>query len=84
MRLQEWVPYVIAAGNIISLLLTRDGHRSGFVLLVLAQALFVAYAELTGQQGFFLQNVLMTILAVHSWVEWTRTPPMLLLNRGVK
>ena len=75
--LTEWGPYVLAAGNVGSLILTRAGEKFGFVLLLLAQAFFIWYAGVTGQSGFILQNLVMGAVAVDSWVRWSRKTPVL-------
>jgi hypothetical protein len=83
--LTEWCPYVIAAGNIGSLIFTRAGEKFGFVLLFLAQILFVWYANVTGQPGFSWQNLVMAAVAVQSYWQWSvGGPPVRVLAMAAR
>jgi uncharacterized iron-regulated membrane protein len=72
----QWVPYVISIGNVASFLLALRGLKlSGSISLLAAQALFVVYADLTGQPGFLFQNVLMIGSALYGIIAWWRKRP---------
>jgi hypothetical protein len=72
MKLQDWVPWVVALGNCSSLYLTTRGKPSGFWVLILAQIVFAVYVLFTGQPGFLVQNAAMTVMAIAGIVRWRR------------
>lgn len=70
--LQQWVPWVLASGNIASAVLTGRRRLSGWTVLAATQLLFIAYAVLTAQWGFLPQNIAMTTVAVINHRTWSR------------
>jgi len=71
-QLQHWFPAAIAVGNVSSLWLTTRGRVSGFVVLAATQLAFTAYSLFTGQPGFVIQNIVMTIMAALGVRKWLR------------
>lgn len=60
-----WFPFVISAGNASSFLLSSFRRPlPGAGVLFVTQALFIAYSTMTGQYGFYVQNVVMMVAAV--------------------
>ena len=49
------IPWIIGIGNLVSAVMVGKGKASGWVVMLLAQALFVVYGLATNQQGFILQ-----------------------------
>lgn len=70
--LTVWVPWVLAAGNATSALLTGRKYIQGWYVLGVTQIAFVAYAIATEQHGFILQNIIMTMIAVYNTLHWRR------------
>jgi hypothetical protein len=70
--IELWVPWVLATGNVGSAYLSGKRNKWGWALLVFTQLLFVAYAIITGQYGFLLQNVVMATIGVVNYVKWMR------------
>lgn len=68
----QWVPWLLATGNVSSAFCTGKGLNAGWVLLVLTQLGFIVYAVATGQPGFLLQNVAMIAIGVYNFVKWRR------------
>jgi len=68
----QWVPWLLAAGNVSSAFCTGKGLNAGWVLLVLTQLGFIVYAVMTGQPGFLLQNVAMIAIGVYNFMKWRR------------
>jgi hypothetical protein len=66
------IPWLLAAGNVGSVLLTRRGRTAGWPVLAATQLLFLVYATLNNAAGFYVQNVVMTYFAVATTVLWTR------------
>jgi len=78
LKLNEWVPWVLGAGNATSAILTGSHRIAGWPVLVVTQLAFIAYATATQQTGFILQNYLMIGIGVFNTFEWMRKPaPML-------
>lgn len=67
----QWVPWLLAFGNVLSALLVGRQKKSGWVVMMLTQPAFVAYALFTGQPGFMLQNVAMQSIASHNYLTWS-------------
>lgn len=70
MSLTDWVPWVLAAGNVASAASTGRRLIVGWPLLIVTQVGFVAYAVATGQPGFILQNVAMCAIGALNWRRW--------------
>lgn len=70
MDLTDWVPWVLAAGNVASAASTGRRLIVGWPLLIVTQVGFVAYALATGQPGFVLQNVAMCTIGALNWRRW--------------
>jgi len=68
----QWVPWLLAVGNVSSAFCTGKGLNAGWVLLVLTQLGFIVYAVMTGQPGFLLQNVAMIAIGVYNFMKWRR------------
>lgn len=68
-RLQDWVPFVISTGNPLSALLVGFGAKSGWLVLIATQLIFVTYGWATHQVGFTLQ-LMMIVVGVHNWWLW--------------
>jgi len=68
----QWVPWLLAAGNVSSAFCTGKELNAGWVLLVLTQLGFIVYAVMTGQPGFLLQNVAMIAIGVYNFMKWRR------------
>jgi len=81
MTLNQWVPWLLGAGNATSALLTGNRKLAGWPVLIITQLAFIAYAVATDQTGFVLQNYLMIAIATYNTFEWMRAPaPMLNMN----
>lgn len=79
--LNQWVPWLLGAGNATSALLTGNRKLAGWPVLIITQLAFIAYAVATEQTGFVLQNYLMIAIGLYNTIEWMRAPaPMLNLN----
>ena len=70
--MNHWFPWILAAGNVSSIMLTTRGKVLGFVVLIPTQVAFIAYALATDQAGFILQNIVMTAVAVYGVRRWLR------------
>jgi len=66
-----WVPWLLAFGNVLSALLVGRGKRSGWGVMMVTQPAFVAYALITGQPGFMLQNIAMQGIASKNYLTWS-------------
>jgi hypothetical protein len=65
-ELNEWVPWLIAAGNCGSLVLTtRRRIVIGCVVLIVAQLISIVYAAITEQTGFIAMNVVMIAISTN-------------------
>jgi len=70
------IPWIIAVGNVGSAFCTGRGWIAGWPILLITQLGFIAYAVVTGQLGFLLQNVAMAVIAVVNWHRWWNRPDM--------
>jgi hypothetical protein len=70
--LTMWVPWLLAAGNATSALLTGRRFIEGWYVLAATQLAFIAYAFATDQHGFVLQNVVMIGIATYNTWHWRK------------
>jgi hypothetical protein len=69
---QMVVPFLIAAGNVSSAWCTGRHWIAGWPILLATQLGFIAYAAVTAQPGFWVQNIAMAVIAVINWRRWYR------------
>lgn len=69
---QFWVQLLISISILTSAFLCGSMKITGWIILMIAQSIFITYVIITQQWGLLPQNVGMGLIAVRNFRKWKR------------